>query len=339
VIDSVWSRRGEKVKKAHFPISLAYVLLALVLAGFPGCGKNGGGTVDPGADTSAEHWWDNFLDNSGNPITLSSGFKLVKANGALQTVTPGVSVSQGLALSFAVEPFWTSNQGYLFRGNNQNDANLENLAGAVEFIKQSGWLRHRETFDWEGLRENSSGSFDFTRVNRFTQLSIRSTFNGFATDLMLTLLSEPYIAFPTDTTRKWTGDPVYVSNGSGSEFVEVFGYGIHYIGRAELTANGNAIGAYNDVIMIEGKANEGDGYIQAFLAPNTGIIYYHLITAFGQEAAAALIGYSGSNKDISGATLVDYMPLSTGNQWIYEFAPDDHVPQFRFGVRPLASTF
>jgi len=327
------------VKKAYFPISLAYVLLIALLAGASGCGKDGGGgTVDPGDETSAEHWWDNYLDDSGNPITKSSGFKLVKADGTLYEVTPTTTASQGLELSFAVEPFWTSNSGYLFRGNNQNNANLENLAGAVEFIKQSGWLRHRETFDWEGLRETSSGSLNFVRVNRFTQYSVRSTFNGFATDLMLTLLSEPYIGYPTDTTRKWTGDPVYVSNGSGSEFVEVFGYSIHYIGSVQLTASSKSLGQFNDVIMIEGKANSGQGHIQAYLAPNIGIIYYHLVTAFGQEAAGALLGYSGANLDLSGTTLTDYMPLSPGNQWLYEFAPDDHVPQFRFAVVPLAAT-
>jgi len=37
--------------------------------------------------------------------------------------------------------------------------------------------------------------------------------------------------------------------------------------------------------------------------------------------------------------VTDYMPLATGNQWIYEFSPDDQVPKFRFGVRPLASAF
>ncbi|GAG41642.1 unnamed protein product, partial [marine sediment metagenome] len=94
-----------------------------------------------------------------------------------------------MVLTFAIDPYYRSNMGYIFRGNDQNDSGKENLAGAVEFIKQSGWLRHRETFDWEGLRESPPGSFKFTRINRFTQFQIRTTFTGLAYDLILTLIS------------------------------------------------------------------------------------------------------------------------------------------------------
>lgn len=324
------------MKKAKFPTGLACMLIVAVLAGSPGCGKDGSAVIDPGADTGAEHWWDNYLDATGNPVTLPSGFKLARADGSLRTVSPATSSQQGLVLSFAVEPYFRSNAGYLFRGNNQNNADLENLAGAVEFIKQSGWLRQRETFDWEGLRETPPGSFKFTRINRFTKFSIRSTFNGFATDLMLTLLSEPYIGFPTDTTRKWNGKPVYVSSGIGNEFIEIFSYGIRYIGRAELKEGSSTLATYDDVILIEGVANQGQGHIRAYLAPNVGIIHYHLTTAFGQPAAGALVGFSGENLDIGGSALTDYMPLAPGNHWLYEFSPDDRVAQFRFQVVPVS---
>jgi hypothetical protein len=127
-----------------------------------------------------------------------------------------------------------------------------------------------------------------------------------------------------------------VSNGSGSEIIEIFSYRIHSVGRADLLENTRVLGSYNDVILIEGVANQGQGHLLAYLAPNVGIIYYHLVTAFGQPAAGALVGYSGANLDLSGSAVTDYMPLAPGNQWLYEFSPDDHVAEFRFKVQPVA---
>ena len=289
------------------------------------CGKDSGqGIVPPGEDITQEHWWDNFLDESRNPITLASGFKLVKIFGTQRTATPLSTAYQGMVLDFAIDPDWRSNLGFLFRGNDQN-TDSEDLAGAVELIKDSGWLRTRETFDWT------------SNINRFTQSNIiRSTFNGFAAELMLTLLSEPYIAFPTDTTKTWNGKPVHVSDGSGRDLVEIISYRISYLGTRSLTektAGGTtSLQTYNDVILLRGKANTGQGEIDAYLAPNVGIIYYHLVTAFGQEGAGALIGFSGDNQTIDGSGITDYFPTSPGNHWIYEFSPDNHVPQFRFSV-------
>jgi len=302
------------------------------------CGKDSGqGIVPPGEEITQEHWWDNFLDESRNPITLASGFKLVKISGTQRTATPLSTAYQGMVLDFAIDPDWRSNLGFIFRGNDQNQTGREELAGAVELIKDSGWLRTRETFDWTGLEESPPGSFKFVRVNRFTQSKIiRSTFNGFAADLMLTLLSEPYIAFPTDTAKTWNGKPVHVSDGSGTDFLEIISYRISYLGTRSLTektASGTtSLQTYNDVILLQGKANNGQGEIDAYLAPNVGIIYYHLVTAFGQEGAGALIGFSGDNQTIDGSRITDYFPTSPGNHWIYEFSPDNHVPQFRFSV-------
>ena len=308
------------------------VLLFLVI--MCGCGSDRSTIIVPGEGITQEYWWNNYLDENSNPLTLPSGFKLVPAQAEQRTATPLTSNYQGIVLTFAIDPDYRSNLGYIFRGDDQNNGSKENLAGAVEFIKQSGRLRRRETFDWEGLREDPPGSFKFTRINRFSQFQIRTPFNGFAYDLMSTLLSDPYVGYPTDTTKTWSGDPVHVSDGSGREFVEILSYRIRYLGTRSLAENGtNILSTYDDVIIIEGRTNEGLGRIDAYLAPNVGIIYYHLVTAFGQEGAGALIGFSGENIDLNGRTVTDYFPTSPGNHWLYEFAPDNHVPEFRFSIQ------
>ena len=168
---------------------LAVVTLAVAAAGLTGCGSDGGGAVvDPGHDTGQEHWWDLYLNNSGQPITLASGFKLVKLAGSERTASRNTSSSAGLALNFRIDPDWRSNSGWLFRGADQGSTTLATIAGAAEVIKQGGWLKIGETFDWESAREDPPGSFEFTLYNRFNQLAIRMPFSGFATDLMTTLL-------------------------------------------------------------------------------------------------------------------------------------------------------
>ena len=299
---------------------------------FSACGNDNGGVVTPGDEISQDHWWDNYLDENRNPVTLPSGFKLAPLSANQRTATPKTT-NRHFVLNFVIDPDWRSNLGYIFRGNDQNKSALENLAGAVEFYKQEGWLKKRETFDWEGVREDPPGSFNFVRVNRFTKLPIRSIFNGVATDLMLTLLAEPYIAFPTDTTKTWFGDPVHVSQGPGSEFMEIMQYSISYLGERRLMEDSNALETYQDVIQIKGQANQGQGRIEAYLAPDMGIIYYYYITAFGQKAAGALIGYAGENLDLNGGAVKDYFPTAGGNHWLYEFAPDDRVDEFRFSVQ------
>ena len=293
---------------------------------FSACGSDNGGVVTPGDEISQDHWWDNYLDENRNPVTLPSGFKLAPLSANQRTATPKTT-SRHFVLNFVIDPDWRSNLGYIFRGNDQNKSALENLAAAVEFYKQEGWLKKRETFDWEGVREDPPGSFNFVRVNRFTKFPIRSTFNGVATDLMLTLLAEPYIAFPTDTTKTWFGDPVHVSQGPGSEFVEIMQYSISYLGERRLMEDSNALETYQDVIQIKGQADQGQGRIEAYLAPDMGIIY------FGQKAAGALIGYAGENLDLNGGAVKDYFPTAGGNHWLYEFAPDDRVDEFRFSVQ------
>jgi len=298
------------LKICSMSFSLAFFLLA-------GCGDDSGVVEPPG---NGGNFWSNYLD-----LTLPSGFKLVSLEGEQKTATVLTTPANQMGvLNFAIDPDYRSNRGWLFRGHDHFSDVKQDLAGAAEFVKQSGWLRVGETFDWDrGTR-------------RYTQPPlIRLTFIGYAGDLLITYLGEPYIAFPTDTTKTWTGPPVNVSDGSGSSFVEIFSYRIHYLGSSDLMENDRVLAGYDDVIHIEGVANAGQGRIDAYLAPNVGIIYYHLVTAFGQEGAAALIGFSGENQSISGAAVKDYFPTAPGNHWIYEFSPDDHVPQFRFSVRPV----
>jgi hypothetical protein len=311
--------------------SLALFTISLVI--FAACGSDGGGgVVDPGHDTSQAHWWDNYLSDTGTPLTLPSGFKLVSLDEGDRTATRITSQSKGLSLNFRVDADWRSNNGWLFRGGDQGSTNYESLAGAVEYIKQGGWLTTGETFDWEGVAEDPPGSFEFVRVNRFTQFPIRSVFNGFATDLMTTLLSRPYIAYPTDTTKTWQGPPTNVSQGTGTEFQEIISYHITYLGTRSLYENTSKIGTWDDVILIRGVANQGQGMVEAYLAPDVGIVYYYLLTAFGQKAAGALVGYDLENRSVSGSTIKDYFPTAGGNHWIYEFSPDEQVDNFRFKV-------
>jgi hypothetical protein len=312
---------------------LAAGTLAVAAAGLTGCGSDGGGgIVDAGHDTAQEHWWDNYLNDSGQPITLASGFKLVKLDGSESTASRNTSSSSGMSLNFRIDPDWRSSGGWLFRGADQSSSTLSTIAGAAEMTKQAGWLRIGETFDWESAREDPPGSFQFTLHNRFTQFPIRTPFSGFATDLMTTLLAEPYIGFPTDTTKTWQGKPTNVSQGPGTEFQEILSYRIEYLGTRSLKESGTAIGTWDDVIKITGTANEGQGRIEAYLAPNVGILYYYYITAFGQKAAAALAGYDLDNRSSGGSAVTDYFPTAGGNHWIYEFSPDDRVDQFRFSV-------
>jgi hypothetical protein len=84
--------------------------------------------------------------------------------------------------------------------------------------------------------------------------------------------------------------------------------------------------------MISGTANQGQGMVDAYLAPDVGIIYYYLLTAFGQKASGALVGYDLQNQSVSGGTIKDYFPTAGGNHWIYEFSPDEQVDNFRFRV-------
>ena len=312
----------------------AFLCLCFFTIAFSGCSDKSASIVNPGEEISQEHWWDNYLDQERNPLTLPSGFKLAAVNGTQRQAALLSSQSGGIRLNFAIDPFWRSNLGYIFRGNDQNNANLENQAGAVEFIKQSGWLVYRETFDWEGLKEDPPGSFKFVRVNRFTKLQIRTTFLGVATDLMQTLLGKPYIGYPADTTKTWNGMPVQVSDGSGREFQEILSYRIRYLGTKSLVeGSGKNLATFDDVILIQGRANQGEGRVDAYLAPDAGIIYYYLVTAFGQPAAGALVGYSCENLDSGGSPVKDYFPTAPGNHWIYEFAPDNAVEAFRFSVR------
>ena len=308
------------MRRFFFPV-LLIVLAAFVLGGCGG-GDGGGGTVTPPGEVN---WWGNYLDADGNPVTLSSGFKLVAIDGEKQTLTPWTSSTSGF-LHFAIDYDYRSNAGWLFRGDDQSN-DKSDLAGAVEFIKQSGFLRVRETFDWD--RDNA----------KYAQFSIRLPFAGFATDLMLVLLAEPYIAYPTDVSKTWNGDPVYVSDGSGQEIQEIMNYSIEYVGTANLMENSSVIKTFDDVIKIKGLANKGTslgrGEIDCYLAPDVGIIYYHLTTAFGQPAAGALVGFSGENVSIGGSRITDYFPTAAGNRWSYEFAPDDHVAEFRFSVQSV----
>jgi hypothetical protein len=308
--------------KLHQKYSCLLILFAAVV--LTGCSDKKT-IVGPGPGD--QNYWENYIG-----VTLPNGFKLVSLSGEQREADFLTTSYQGMVLNFAIDPEYRSNLGYIFRGNDQGDSGKENLCGAVELVKQSGWLRHRETFDWEGLKEDPPGSFKFTRINRYTQFPIRTTFSGYAYDLMLTLLSEPYIGYPTDTTKTWSGPVVNVSDGSQS-FIEIISYRIHYLGDCDLMENSSVLASYSDVIHIEGAADQGQGAIDAYLAPNVGIIYYHLTTAFGQEGAGALIGFSGDNEGINGGAVTDYFPTSPGNNWIYEFAPDDHVPQFRFSVK------
>ncbi len=312
---------------------LTTAALAVAALYLVGCGKDGGGAVvDPGNATGQENWWNLYLNDSGQPITLPSGFKLVKLDGSQRTASRNTSSSAGLSLNFRIDPDWRSNRGWLFRGADQGSTTLATIAGAAEVIKEGGWLRIGETFDWEATREDPPGSFKFTLYNRFTQLGLRMPFSGFATDLMLTLLGEPYIAYPTDTTKTWQGPVTNVSQGPGTEFQEILTYRIEYLGTRSLKESGTAIGSWNDVIKITGVANEGQGRIETYLAPNVGIIYYYYITAFGQKAAGALAGYDLENRSTGGSAITDYFPTAGGNHWIYEFSPDERVAQFRFSV-------
>ncbi|RLB12625.1 MAG: hypothetical protein DRG82_16845, partial [Deltaproteobacteria bacterium] len=199
----------EKNLFKHVVLSLA---LIIYLAG--GCGSDSS-VVTPPADGN---WWANYLDPAGNPLTLPSGFKLVPIAGHQRTATPKTTPPDERAvLNFAIDPDYRSNRGWLFRGHDQGSDAKQDLAGCAEFIKQAGWLRIGETFDWD--RQSA----------RYTQPpQIRLTFIGWAGDLMLTYLGEPYIGFPTDTTKTWTGKPVTVSDGSGNEFVEIFSYRIRF---------------------------------------------------------------------------------------------------------------
>ena len=302
---------------------LAAATLAVTVICLTGCGSDsGGGTVvDPGHETGQEHWWDNYLNESGQPVTQASGFKLIQLDGSQRTASRNTSSSAGLSLNFRIDPDWRSSNGWLFRGADQGNTDLAEIAGAAEVYKQGGWLKIGETFDWESVP-----------VNRFDQLFIRTPFSGFATDLMLTLLAEPYIAFPTDTTRTWQGPPTNVSQGQGTEFQEIFSYRIEYLGTRSLKESGTAIGTWDDVIKITGVANQGQGRIETYLAPNVGILYYYYITAFGQKAAGALAGYDLENRSTGGSAVTDYFPTAGGNHWIYEFSPDSRVDQFRFSV-------
>ena len=297
-----------------------------------GCGSDGGGgVVDPGHDTGQDHWWDNYLNSSREPVTLTSGFKLYSLDGSERSASRYTSTSAGMSLNFRIDPDWRSTRGWLFRGDDQENTNLASLAGAAEIIKQSGWLRIGETFDWESAREEPEGSFNFVLHNRFTQFPIRTPFSGFPTDLMKTILDEPYIAFPTDTTKTWQGNINNVSDGT-TEFQEILTYTIEYLGTRSLTESGNAVDTWDDVIKITGIANQGQGRIETYLAPNVGIVYYYYITAFGQKAAGALVGYDLANSSVGGSSTTDYFPTDGGNHWIYEFSPDDHVDSFRFSV-------
>ena len=304
--------------KFFFPATL--VILAVIFLG--GCSDGGG----PTSVSDDGNWWGYYLDDSNNPITLPSGFKLVKLDSTEINTSLWTSSTSGF-LDFVIDPNFRSNAGWLFRGNDQGVVGKADLTGAVEFIKQSGYLRLRETFDWD------SEHF------RYTQFPIRLPFAGFSTDLMLTLLSEPYIAYPTDESRTWNGDPVYVSDGSGQEIQEIMNYHIEYVGTANLMENNSVIQTFDDVILIKGLANKGTsqgrGEIDCYLAPNVGIIYYYLTTAFGQPAAGALVGFSGENVSITGSPITDYFPTAPGNHWNYEFAPDDHVAEFRFNVQAV----
>ena len=93
--------------------------------------------------------------------------------------------------------------------------------------------------------------------------------------------SVAYFEQKIDTTKTWLGDPVHVSQGPGSEFVEIMQYSISYLGERRLMESGSALETYQDVIRIKGQANQGQGEIEAYLAPDAGIIYYYYITAFG----------------------------------------------------------
>ncbi len=292
--------------------------LAVTAVLLAGCGDDNGVVGPP---VNGGDYWADYVD-----LTLPSGFKLVALNGEQRTATP-LTTPANLAgvLNFAIDPDYRSNRGWLFRGHDHNSDTKQDLAGAAELVKQSGSLRVGETFDWD----RSTRSYTQPPM-------IRLTFIGYASDLMIIYLSEPHVAFPADTTKTWTGPPVNVSDGSGTGFVEILSYRIHYLGSCDLMENDNVLAGYHDVIHIEGTADQGQGRIDAYLAPDVGIIYYHLVTAFGQEGAAALIGFSGENQSINGASVTDYFPTAPGNHWIYEFSPDDHVPQFRFSIKPAS---
>ncbi|MFH1069218.1 MAG: hypothetical protein V1794_06300, partial [Candidatus Glassbacteria bacterium] len=222
----------------------------LILAATVSISCSDSGSVSPpgnGGELGQEHWWDNYLDAAGNPTTLPSGFKLASLSTQQKTATKWTTGGQGLVLNFVIDPDWRTNIGWLFRGADQGNSSLENLAGAVEIYKDGGRLKNRENFDWEGVSEDPPGSFQFKRINRFTQFAIRTPFAGVAVDLMQTLLAEPYIAYPVDTTRTWQGDPVHVSQGPGSEFTEIFTYRPSLFGRASLNENDRALGSWDDV--------------------------------------------------------------------------------------------
>lgn len=304
-------------------VRLLFFLLLLAIA--LSCGKDS--FFNP--ELTQDHWWDYYLDDDKNPVVFPSGFKLVPLGAEIKAVTPVTIDPRYTILEFVIDPDYRSNRGFIFRGNNQN-TDAEDLAGAVEFFKQGGYLRVGETFDWQGSGGNDK------RVNRFTQPSIRSTFNGVAFDLMITLLAEPFVKRPTDTTRSWSGKPSYVSDGN-HEIQETNLFGIEHLGRVELFADGSKkIFDFQDVIRITGRADHGQGVIEACLAPDVGIFYYRLVTAFGQEGAGALIGYSCENQDLNGAAISDYFPTAPGNHWIYEFAADERVANFRFKVNVLS---
>lgn len=151
------------------------LLLALLLSA---CGSDSNPTPPDG-----DHdWWSNYLDGGGQPITLPSGFKLAPIEGGSQRTAGLVTTPANpfAMLNFAVDPRYRSNRGWLFRGHDQLSSDKQDLAGAAELVKQEGWLRIGETFDWD----NSTATYNQPPL-------IRLTFQGFAGDLMIVPLSHP----------------------------------------------------------------------------------------------------------------------------------------------------
>ncbi len=238
------------------------------------------------------------------------------------------SSSQGASLHFIVSNEYRTPDGFFFEGRNQGTI-YEELTGRVELIKDTdGWLRVGAAFSYE------SEYADFVE-------SILGPFAGIALDLYEPISSEPFIQFPTVESEQWTSDTVFVSDGT-TEYQRYFQFGIDYIGDVDLVADGQVVMQFSDVIYYLGEPNstvpgQRPDRVEAYLAPNYGIIYA-LFRLFDVENACALIGYGGGNIEFpDGGNITDYFPMAPGNHWLYEFSLDSEEGgevQFRFRVEP-----
>jgi hypothetical protein len=234
----------------------------------------------------------------------------------------------GPALTFIVSNEWRTPDGFFFEGRNQGTV-YEELTGRVELIKDGeGWMRTGATFSYE------SEFGDFVE-------SLLGPFAGIALDLYEPFDSDPYIGFPTDPSRTWVSDTVFVSDGT-HEFERFFRYHIEPVGAADLLADGATVKTFSDVIRYRGEADaslpgQRPDLVEAYLAPDVGIIWA-LFRFFDVENACALLGYGGENIEFpDGAAISDYFPLAPGNRWLYEFSRDSEEGQavdFRFRVEP-----